>query len=395
MPEGGTQRQGLDEAEMIRRAHALGPTLKARRATALQNRRLCDTTIADLVSGGFFKILQPKLLGGLELPYGAQVGISAALAEYCGASAWLCSVVATHHWMLAKFEGAAQNDVWATTPDAIACSAFGFAEAKVTAVDGGYKASGRWTYSSGSHAAAWAMISIPIQTANGPDRSFALVPRSDFEVLDNWRSVALRASGSNDIVLRDVFIPTERTIARDVIDRIESPGALIHPSPTYRLQTFGVFNVTGVGPALGLARATLRSFTDGMTHRRNVMGSKIHELQSIQMRASHASAEIDAAHTIAADHVQRLQAAALTGQGLTREAILKLQRDCAYVGYLAQNAVARLVEALGAGGLNEDNDAQINQADLKGVCSHITMGWDANSVPYGKYLLGIEHKGLI
>ncbi|MBL8642512.1 MAG: hypothetical protein JNK21_01155 [Rhodospirillaceae bacterium] len=395
MPDGANQRTGVEEAEIIRRAGVLAPVLKQRRAQALHDRRLSDATIADLISGGFFKILQPARLGGLELPYGAQVAISAAVAEGCGAAGWLTSVVATHHWMLAKFDPKAQDDVWGKAPDAVTCSAFGFAEAKSAPTNDGYVASGRWTYSSGSHAAAWAMIGLPVETPQGPGRKFALVPRADFQVLDNWRSVGLRGSGSNDIVLKDVFIPSYRTIGYDAIDRVDSPGAVVNTGATYRLPTFGVFNLTGVGPSLGLARTVLRSFTDGMKQRRNVTGAKIHELQSIQMRVSQASAEIDAAHLIANHHVRELQAAAQSGRGLAREAVLKVQRDCAYVGHLTQNAVARLVEAMGAGGLNEENDAQINQADLKGVCSHITMGWDANCVPYGKHLLGLEHKGLI
>jgi hypothetical protein len=62
---------------------------------------------------------------------------------------------------------------------------------------------------------------------------------------------------------------------------------------------------------------------------------------------------------------------------------------------LCTRAAERLAEAQGAGGLSEDNPLQQALADIKGVCAHITMGWDANCVPYGKSLLGIEHQGLI
>lgn len=393
MPEGGAHLNSIDQAEMIRRASALAPTLRARRAQSLKDRRLSDATIADMRAAGLFKIMQPKKFGGAELPYGAQVAISAEVARGCGAAGWIISVVATHHWMMGKFDAQAQQDVWGTDPDAIICSAFGFAEAQVTAVDGGWRASGRWTFSSGSHAAAWAMIGIPVEPA--PARRFALVPRSEFQVLDNWRSVALRGSGSNDIVLKDAFIPAHRTIGFDEIDRPDTPGVKVNPGPTYRLPTFNVFNLTGVGPTLGLAHGALAAFTAGMKQRRNMFGSKIPELQNIQMRTSEASAEIDAAQTIADHHVAALQSAAASGTWPTRDYLMKLQRDCAYVGKLCQSAVARLVDASGAGGLNDDNDVQLNQADMKGVGAHITMGWDANCVPYGKFLLGLEHRGLI
>lgn len=394
MPEGGSHNSTIEIADVLARAAALGAVLKARRAAALRNRRLSDETIADLSGAGLFKILQPAKFGGLELAYGSQVPLSAKIAEACGAAGWITSVVATHHWLLGKFDPNAQADVWGKDPNTIVCSAFGFAEATVTPVEGGYRATGRWTYSSGSHAAQWAMIGFPAMAEHGkpPIRKFAIVPRSDFTVLDNWHSVALRGSGSNDIVIKDAFIPAYRTVGFDVIDRLDHPGSAVNTGPTYRLPSFGVFNLTGVGPSLGLAQSALCAFAENMKHRRSVFGSRVAELQSIQMRAAEAGAEIDAAQLIADAHIRDLQSAALAGNGMTPAALAKLQRDCAYVGRLCQNAVGRLVEALGAGGLSDGNDVQMNQADLKGVCAHITMGWDANCAPFGKHLMGVESK---
>jgi len=392
MPEAPTLRP-IAEADVIARVRALAPTLAARRKESLALRRLPDEIVADLVSAGLFKLLQPKRLGGLELPYGSQVAISAEVAKACGASGWLTSVVATHHWMLSKFDPRAQDDVWGKSPDAICCSAFGFSEMDCKTVEGGFRVTGRWLYSSGSQAAAWAMVGLPVE--GPPGRRFALIPRADFKVLDNWDAVALRGSGSSDIAARDIFIPAYRTIGFDLIDQVPSPGAAVNTGATYRLPTFHVFNLTGVGPALGTAVGALDAFTGGMKQRRNVLGSKIPELQNIQLRTSEAGAEIGAAEIIARHHVTTLQAAAEAGTGLARGYLLQLQRDCAYIGRLCQNAVARLVDAQGAGGLNADNLVNMAQADLRGVCAHMTMGWDANAVPWGKFALGIEHKGLI
>ncbi|MDX2144071.1 MAG: acyl-CoA dehydrogenase family protein [Rhodospirillaceae bacterium] len=390
------QKHKADTAEFTRRAAALVPKLAQRRRETLDLRRLPETTVADILDAGFFKIMQPARLGGFELPYGSQVPISAALAPGCGATSWIVSVVATHHWMLAKFDAKAQDDVWAKNPNAYACSAFGFAEANVAKVDGGYKVSGRWTYSSGSNHADWAMIVLAVpRDGQSPERRFAMVPRSEFQALDNWRSVGLRGSGSNDIVVRETFVPDYRTIGFDEIDLVDSPGTKVNRAPSYRLQTFGVFNLTGVGPAIGLAKAALDAFTDGIKQRRGTFGAKLAELQNIQIRVSESSAEIDAARHIAEYHIGHFQQEAMTGKGADKTHILKHQRDCAYIGRLCTRAAERLAEAQGAGGLSEDNPLQQALADIKGVCAHITMGWDANSVPYGKSLLGIEHQGMI
>ena len=57
-------------------------------------------------------MLQPKRFGGSELPYRALVELGAILAEGCGSTSWVVANLASHHWMLAMWPEAAQNDVW-------------------------------------------------------------------------------------------------------------------------------------------------------------------------------------------------------------------------------------------------------------------------------------------
>ncbi|MET4693420.1 hypothetical protein [Endozoicomonas lisbonensis] len=49
------------------------------------------------------------------------------------------------------------------------------------------------------------------QEREAPDYRTFLVPRSDYEIQDNWDVMGLRATGSNDIVVDDVFVPEYRT----------------------------------------------------------------------------------------------------------------------------------------------------------------------------------------
>ena len=40
-----------------------------------------------------------------------------------------------------------------------------------------------------------------------------LVPRDDYEGIDNWHVHGLRGTGSNDVVVEDLFVPDEMTTA--------------------------------------------------------------------------------------------------------------------------------------------------------------------------------------
>lgn len=377
----------LDEA--LAAARALAPMLKAQRLAAIAARRLPEETFGALVKAGMFKLIQPKAFGGAELPYGSHVAVTAELSKACGAAGWVAGVVNTHHWMLGKFDPRLQAEIWGEDPDTVSCSAFAFAHAKAEAVEGGYRVSGRWLYSSGSNNTAWAMVSMPITTDDGkPMRAFALLPKSDYRVLDNWNAAGLAGSGSHDLEATDIFVPKYRTLGFDWMDRPDAPGHAVNTGSCYRLPTFGPINLTCIGPAIGLAQSALDNFLGTLRERKNAFGAKVAEFQSLQLRVSESSAEIDAALAIAEKTVAMLQAAA-AASGLSKEQNLKLQRDAAYIGKLCSSAVARLADAQGAGGLAADNLVNIAQADLKGALSHLTMGWDANATPYGKFLLGV------
>ncbi|HLI19911.1 MAG TPA: acyl-CoA dehydrogenase family protein, partial [Stellaceae bacterium] len=140
------------------RARALVPSLRARATEAETLRRIPDETIADLHKSGLFRMLQPQRVGGSELPYRALVELGAILAEGCGSTAWVVANLASHHWMLAMWPEAAQNEVWGVSPDDLIGSALVFPSGKATAVTDGYMLSGRWPFSSGVDPSRWNFV---------------------------------------------------------------------------------------------------------------------------------------------------------------------------------------------------------------------------------------------
>ena len=78
----------------------------------------------------------------------------------------------------------------------------------ITPVDGGYRLSGRWEFSSGCDSASWLMLGV----SGIGERNWVLVPHSDYQIVDTWFVSGLRGSGSNDIVVDDVFVPHHRVL---------------------------------------------------------------------------------------------------------------------------------------------------------------------------------------
>src|SRR5215217_7393384 len=231
-----------DYGGVLERAEALVPTLAARARHAEELRRIPDETIEDLRKSGLFRVLQPKRVGGAELPYDALVRVTAILARGCGSTAWVYANLANHDFMLAMWPGEAQEDVWGVSSDQLIGSALMFPPGRATKVAGGYKLSGRWKFSSGIDACTWTMLG-GIASADGelPDYRVFLVPLDDYDTIDTWYAAGLRGTGSKDVTVSDIFVPEHRTLAVDRMKGCGAPGAALNPGPLYRLPVFDMF----------------------------------------------------------------------------------------------------------------------------------------------------------
>jgi len=221
MPQAKTQRGEPPRfEELLARAEALVPVLRERAPRAEQLRRLPDETIADLHESGLFRMLQPTRVGGSELPYRALFELTAIIGQGCGSTAWVLANLAAHHWLLGMWHPEAQEEIWGQSPDSLISSALIFPRGRARRVEGGYRLSGRWPFSSGVDPSTWNMFGAVVsdeETGENEPRMF-LVPASDYSVIDTWQVIGLAGTGSKDVEGADVFVPAYRTLA---IERIK------------------------------------------------------------------------------------------------------------------------------------------------------------------------------
>src|SRR5215475_486288 len=182
MPDAKMGRSGAAPhyTELLARAEALIPVLRERAARAEELRRIPDETIADLHSSGLFRMLQPARVGGSELPYRALFELTAVIGRGCGSTAWVLANLAAHHWLLGMWHPEAQEEIWGQSPDCLISSALVFPRGRARRVEGGYRLSGRWPFSSGIDPSSWNMFGAVVsdeETGENEPRMF-LVPTS-------------------------------------------------------------------------------------------------------------------------------------------------------------------------------------------------------------------------
>lgn len=248
---------------LIERARAMIPTLKARAAQTVAQRKVPDETIAELQAAGLFRILQPKRWGGYEMHPNVFYEVQKLLAEGCMSTAWVYGVVGGHPYELALFPNQAQVDVWGEDTSVLISSSYQ-PVGKVERTEGGYYLSGRWGFSSGSDHCQWVLLGAvipPEKEGDAPDMRTFLVPRKDYIIDDRWHVFGLQGTGSQDIVVERAFVPEYRT-HRSVDGYLcRNPGQAENDAPLYRLPWAQIFirlvSTSALGAAKGAAKAAL------------------------------------------------------------------------------------------------------------------------------------------
>ena len=166
-------------------------------------------------------------------------------------------------WLLALFPPETQEELW-SNPNTLASSVVNTV-GDVVPVEGGYRWTGRGFFSSGVDHCNWLTAAVPIKregVEGPPERRWLLIPREDFEIIDDWYTVGLKGTGSKTIVVNDVFVPERRTLANKDIEDGTAPGIRSTPTRCTAAISSANFTAAMAAPAVGVARGFLDAFEE-------------------------------------------------------------------------------------------------------------------------------------
>ncbi len=382
-----------DFAELLARAEALVPVLHERAGDTEELRRLPDETIDDLRRSGLFRILQPKRVGGSELPFRSIVELVAVIGRGDGSTAWVLANLAAHHWLLGMWPKEAQDEIWGQSPDNLIGSALIFPRGRGRKVPGGYRLSGRWPFSSGVDPAAWNLIGAIVhdeETGAAEPRIF-LLPASDYTVIDTWHVIGLSGTGSKDVAVDDVFVPDYRTLAAKEITGGPTPGSQVNPAVLYQLPAVSLFAFCIAGVSLGIAQGAIDYFMQTMRTRTSYYtGRNLADFVTLQIHLAEATAVTDAARAVMLSDCE--EATRIVGEGglVSLEQRARYRRDGAYAASFCTRAVDLLFQATGGGAIYARNPLQRAFRDIHAANAHYMLNWDINGALFGRVLLGLS-----
>jgi 3-hydroxy-9,10-secoandrosta-1,3,5(10)-triene-9,17-dione monooxygenase len=374
---------------LVARARAMMPHIAASAAEARQARHVSESVIAQIEEAGLFRILQPARWGGYEMKPETYYDVLIALAEGDMSVGWVYGVLGVHPWLMGLMDERAVQDVWGDDDSVRLCSSL-MPVGKAEKVDGGFKLSGHWRFSSGCHYAQWALLGGAVQggaAGAAPDIRLFMVPQAEYRIADAWRVSGLCATGSDDILVDEVFVPEYRT--RRMIDNFQCVGAglALNCSPLYRIP-FGQVFFRGVSsPSIGALQAMLDAFV-GYAAKRSGPAGKSADDPVAQQICAEVTAAIDEMKLVLRRNMAVLWELGERGEVPPLALRQQYKFQSATVSHRCAELATRLMRATGAAGIYDELPFGKALTDINAARQHIANQFEMVGRNFGASILG-------
>ena len=382
--------------ESVREAvRALKPMIAAHSA---ESERLGypNPKVWDALRGtGFFYHFVPKEYGGCEFGPEDFFATARLISEACPSTGWAVTFTVEHNWAAALYPREAQDEFFAggryivaplvSTPPALAVK-----------VPGGYRVSAQWKWGSGVMHSSWClgMAVIPPEGAGAdagpPEIVTVALPMSQARVLDTWRPSGLAATGSNDIIVEDVFVPEHMAISNRDMSMGTTPGAALHANPMYRMPSTAFLSLVTSATIIGAARGTVDLFREKIATRK-VTGTPqvVGEKPNYQIMLAKADVMVRTAELVLQTLARQVVERAAAGQNHDMAARMASTAQNAYAARVARDAIRLLIDNAGSSVHMLDDPMQRLARDANVACGHLIQDFETLAEQHGRSLMGL------
>lgn len=389
-------------SELVQRARALVPVLRERSARQWEQPRVFQETIDDLYEVGVLQAFQPKRWGGLEAHPSEIFEAVSVLAEGDASVAWVGGVLGVHSFHLSQFDEQAQEDVWKSNPKALIGSPYA-PSGKAERVPGGYRLSGRWRFSSGCHHCDWTFLGANLPDVEGEDDAFVvskswaamLLPRSDYEIVENWNVHGMRATGSHDIVVKDAFVPDHRVLLFSSLEDGKAPGLKVNKGDLYKVPFWQMFGrATSSVVPVGALKGMVDQFVEISRNRLSGRGDKVAEDPAVSLAVAQALITVEdvksAMHRSFATLYDWIEKGNLAHWQTRRQ----YRFQGSYGPKRCADAASELYRVFGGSVIFADFPFGRQLNDILAVRSHFTNHYQLHANTWVGDLMGLQVKGM-
>jgi len=374
-------------------ARELGPKIRSAADEIEQGRRLPMHLVREMQRAGLFRMAMPRAWGGPELDPLTQVRVIEALSIVDASAGWCTMIGIDGGYVTTFIDQTVAREMYA---DLDSVTAITFAPpGKAVKTKGGFIVNGRWPFGSGCQHATWLVGHFvvfdgdsPRLQANGlPETRFGFVPAAEGEILDTWTTNGLRGSGSHDWMVKDRFIPEERTF------NLAAP-TLYRQGPLYALPNLLLYKTCAV--SLGIARGAIDDFVALASNKPITFKSPsagkamLRDETYVQCAVAQAEALVSSARGFVFEAFGDLWNTLLTGDPPSLKQRARGRLAMVHASAACLQAVELLYKANGGSSVYAGNSFDRRLRDMQTANQHTVVSLKTWEVT-GRVLLGLEH----
>jgi alkylation response protein AidB-like acyl-CoA dehydrogenase len=386
-----TTTEAPSRTELIGRVEKLIPVLQRNAQWGEENRRLHEESIEAIAASGVLRMRVPAKHGGYESDMRTTVDVIAEIAKGDSSAGWTAAVWAISTWMMALFPDEVQEEVFAT-PD-VRISGILSPTAMAVPADGGVIVNGQWAFNSGAGQSQWNTNAAVLAGPDGPPQPVMVaIPLSDLEIVDDWHTSGLRATGSVTTVAKDVFVPTARVLAMGPVMQGVHEAQLNATSPVFRAPFMPTACATISAPVVGMAKAAQDAFFARLPGRKITYTDYANQNEApiTHLQVAGAAIRIDEAEFHAQRTADLLDDKGARGEQLSLVERARVRLDLGAACQRAEEAVHILNTASGGSSLYTDVPIQRIARDVQAVNKHAILHPNTNMELYGRIVCGLE-----
>jgi alkylation response protein AidB-like acyl-CoA dehydrogenase len=377
----------------------LKPLLAANAAACERERRPTKEVWDALRKTGLFYHFVPKSYGGLEFGIESFMDVMIPIGEACASTCWTTVFSADHNWLSAHFPKEAQDEFFSGGKYTIAPGTFSSPTSPCPAkrVPGGYRLTGQFRFGSAVMNSNWSFLQTWVD-GEDPAQTLAwmAVPSTEVTVLDTWYVDGLAGTGSNDILVEDVFIPEHRIVRWVDIMAGNSPGSKIHDNPMYRATPIQFLAYNTTIPNIAATRGLVEMYRARMTERVKYGAQNSQaEKSSIHVRVAKADLLVRSGEMALRDVARTLTSNAERGIVPDETERLRLLAWIAHATDLTCEAANLIALSAGSSIHVLSNPMQRMLRDITVAKSHQLHEFDELGEHYGRALFGLNRTSLV
>jgi alkylation response protein AidB-like acyl-CoA dehydrogenase len=378
--------------EIVReRIRALQPMIAAHASQSEQLRYPHPDVWAAIRATGFFYHFVPRAYGGCEFGPEDFFLTAQLICEACASTGWAATFVNEHNWVGALYPKEAQDKLFAGGRYFMA-PLVSTPPAQAVKVDGGYRITASWKWGSGVMHSNWCMgMAMLPPEGDGPPRTITVtLPIEEVTVLDTWHASGLAATGSNDIIVDDVFVPEHMTVTNQDLSMGTTPGSRIHANPMYRMPSTAFLSLVTSVPTIGAARGMVEIFRERLKVRK-VTGTQelVGDKPNYQVILAKADIMVRTAEMLHQKLTREVYERAAASENHDVAARMTSTVQNAYASRIARDAIRLMLDNAGSSVHMLGDPMQRFARDANVACGHVIQDFETLCEQHGRSLLGL------